>query len=618
MGSVYRAENCLLGKPVALKWMRPELTRTPVAAERFLREARAASRIHHPNVVDVYDVVQEGENLILVMELLQGETLRDYFQREPRSPGCIALLLHAMRGIACAHECGVLHRDLKPGNIMIIPDPASSTPIVKVVDFGIAKLLGDDGRGPTLTQTGATLGTPAYMSLEQLRGDATLDARSDIYSLGVMLFEGLTGRMPYDASTLSELIIKVATTDALPTLQVAPSLPPTLAQIVDRALARDREQRWPDVPSLMHALAPFAAAKAQESAPHDTALTRPEVPDTLRPRERPARRPSLTLGWPQLSPRSRALLGGALLWIGVVFGPRLVSRSLQGVTGNLAGLIRNDAFIRTPVCLIDANADSIPDVVGIAALADKGPLVVLDGRDGTSLFSEGSYAFDATLLCPDRQTIVVHDTSTLEVTLRNSADLQAVHRRRLHDKPMLWGMGQGCLTIQTKDDQVQSFDWRTGQAVDCPLSKPLEGAYALQAMNVVIARGESWSARRDDTVYTVSARTPGTPVLSASARGHRDWSLEVPLQNERPAQTLTDVALVLVGKPIEGDGRELHVVGLSVDDGHLLYDRALCGRNYAVSSLYSLGSRVVLSDPWTGVWVLDAATGRILWHHGTC
>lgn len=283
MGSVYRAENVLTGKHVALKWMNPQYAASPDAAERLIREARAASRLSHPNVVDVYDVIRDGQTLFLVMELLQGESLRDFLRtralpRDLPMHELIAILLGAMSGVAAAHAQGVIHRDLKPDNIFLVRVPGMAQPIAKVLDFGIAKLAeGSDVRGATLTQTGTAIGTPVYMSFEQLRGDKNVDIRTDVYAFGVMLYEALVGHAPFTAATLSELAIKVATTDAVPLKTLRPDAPSQLCTIIERAIRRNRDERWPDVASLMAALAPFARRESFREHMSFPDMTAPRV-----------------------------------------------------------------------------------------------------------------------------------------------------------------------------------------------------------------------------------------------------------------------------------------------------------------------------------------------------
>jgi serine/threonine-protein kinase len=350
MGRVFRAENMLTGKQVALKCLHAHITAGSDASERLLREARAVSSLTHSNVVDVYDVVRDGDTLFLVMELLKGETLRAYLLRNPhpKISEFVALMLPAMSGVEAAHQCGVIHRDLKPENIFLAQVGGQRQAVIKVLDFGIAKLAA--ARGATLTRTGAALGTPLYMSLEQLRGDKDVDQRADVYAFGVMLYEAVTGLMPYEAETLPELAIKVATTDAPPVKSLRPDVPTTLARIIDWAVARDRNQRLPDLQTLQHELEVFAhdrsfreqmterAAPLPRLAaerPDETAATTPasRVPprsaaaqseaksmlrpeaDTLRAKEVARSRsakPSLL--------RSRWVVGGALLASALVAG----------------------------------------------------------------------------------------------------------------------------------------------------------------------------------------------------------------------------------------------------------------------------------------------------------
>jgi eukaryotic-like serine/threonine-protein kinase len=187
MGVVLEAENTQTGKRVAIKWLRAALASQPDAVERFLREARASARVRHPNVVDVYDVVQEADSAFLVMELLEGELLTAVLERGGiPAHELIALLLDAMRGVAAAHKQGVIHRDIKPDNIFLEFESDRGRRTPKVLDFGISKL--SAGEPLSLTQAGVTLGTPLYMSLEQLRGADDIDERTDVYAFGVILY----------------------------------------------------------------------------------------------------------------------------------------------------------------------------------------------------------------------------------------------------------------------------------------------------------------------------------------------------------------------------------------------------------------------------------------------
>ncbi|HTU63829.1 MAG TPA: serine/threonine-protein kinase, partial [Polyangiales bacterium] len=350
MGCVYRAENMLTGKQVALKCLHPHLTAGADSSERLLREARAVSSLTHSNVVDVYDVVKDGDTLFLVMELLRGETLRAYLVRnpQPKISEFLALILPAMSGVEAAHQSGVIHRDLKPENIFLAQVGGMKQAVIKVLDFGIAKLA--VARGSTLTRTGAALGTPLYMSLEQLRGDKDIDQRADVYAFGVMLYEAVTGLMPYDAETLPELAIKVATTDAPPVKSLRSDVPTALARIIDWAVARDRKERLPNLQTLQQELElfthdrtfreqmternaplprlaaersdaravltpPTAASQASPSSRASKKSPRPEA-DTLRAGEIAGRSATATSSWL----RSRWVMGGAVLASGLVVG----------------------------------------------------------------------------------------------------------------------------------------------------------------------------------------------------------------------------------------------------------------------------------------------------------
>lgn len=276
MGAVFQAENVLTGKQVAIKWMHPHVAARAEAVSRLLREAQAASRIDHPNIVDVYDIVQDGDVLFMVMELLQGETLRAYLGRTPppKVSEFIALLLPALDGVAVAHENGVIHRDLKPDNIFIVHGRSGRRVTAKVLDFGIAKLA--SWQGVTLTESGVMMGTPLYMSLEQLRGDRDVDIRTDVYAFGAMLYEAVTGETPFRADTMPELVFKIATTEARPVKERRPDLPTSLTRVIDWAIARERNRRLPDLRALMLELEPFARDQGffQQMTNPDVALPR--------------------------------------------------------------------------------------------------------------------------------------------------------------------------------------------------------------------------------------------------------------------------------------------------------------------------------------------------------
>ena len=247
MGTVYRARHLLIDRPVAIKVLNRLFVEDEAARTRFRREARAAGRLQHPNAVTVTDFGESQDGYVyLVMELLEGRTLRDVLAKEApldvaRS---VALMLQISAAVAAAHEAGIIHRDLKPANIFVVQHPEVPA-VVKVLDFGIAKLaseLLDDEDSLTLTQVGAMIGTPRYMSPEQCDG-VELTPASDVYSLGCILYEMLTGTVPFSGAT--PLAIAVRQTSEIPRSprDFVSSIPAALEQVVLHTLEKRAEDR---------------------------------------------------------------------------------------------------------------------------------------------------------------------------------------------------------------------------------------------------------------------------------------------------------------------------------------------------------------------------------------
>jgi serine/threonine-protein kinase len=255
MSTVLAARHVVTGKPVALKWLRARLAKDPEWMRRFLREARAAGRVHHPNVVDVYDIDEHGGVLFLVMERLKGRPLSAVLPPDAVVPWrqAVELLLPVMRGVQAAHRQGVLHRDLNPTNIFLCEDDTGAPLGPKVLDFGISKIVDAEATDSLLTETGVQLGTPAYMAPEQFAAPASVDHRVDVYALGVVLYRMLSGRLPHHAKSPVGLVHKIVTEDA-PSLEHFAAVPQELAAIVRRALARDRDARFRYVAELIVAL----------------------------------------------------------------------------------------------------------------------------------------------------------------------------------------------------------------------------------------------------------------------------------------------------------------------------------------------------------------------------
>lgn len=250
MGTVYRARHVLIDRPVAVKVLNQRFVEDDAARERFRREAKAAGRLQHTNAVTVTDFGQSPDGYVyLVMELLEGRTLRDVLAKEAPldAARAVSIMLQVSAAVAAAHEAGVIHRDLKPANIFIVQRSDVPT-IVKVLDFGIAKLAAetlDEDDPKTLTLIGAMIGTPRYMSPEQCDG-VELTPSSDVYSLGVILYEMLTGTVPFSGST--PLAIAMKHTTEMPRLprEFVSSIPAELEQVVLHTLEKDPRDRPAD------------------------------------------------------------------------------------------------------------------------------------------------------------------------------------------------------------------------------------------------------------------------------------------------------------------------------------------------------------------------------------
>ncbi|HLK35234.1 MAG TPA: serine/threonine-protein kinase [Polyangiaceae bacterium] len=243
--TVYEGVNARIGRRVAIKVLSEEAIHKPGVVERFEREAQAATRIDSEHVVHVFDlgVLPDGRPYI-VMELLEGEDLAHQIASRAPLPErrVVFYAIQALRGLADAHAAGVMHRDIKPDNIVLVRTKQGDE-VVKIVDFGISKLH-SGAQVTNMTQTNAVLGSPVYMSPEQCRSARHMDHRSDIYSLGVVLFELLTGQLPHSADTFNELMFKIALEDAKSPSSFRPDLDPELASIVVKALARDVNARF--------------------------------------------------------------------------------------------------------------------------------------------------------------------------------------------------------------------------------------------------------------------------------------------------------------------------------------------------------------------------------------
>ena len=267
MGAVFEAHHISLNRRFAVKFLRARYGSNPDMVARFRAEARVAGGIEADNVVAVVDEGEAADGIpYLVMEYLEGETLAGLMERHgslpvPRAAGAIA---QACRGVACAHEAGVIHRDIKPANLFVTRR-GDGTDLIKVLDFGVAKLKGELAEGAPVTKTGSVLGTSHYLAPEQARGEKSVTPQTDVYALGVTLYEALSGRRPHPGESHNQIIYHILTNPPEPLSEHRPELPDELVAIVRRAMAFEPEDRYASPAQLADALEPHASLRGERA-----------------------------------------------------------------------------------------------------------------------------------------------------------------------------------------------------------------------------------------------------------------------------------------------------------------------------------------------------------------
>jgi eukaryotic-like serine/threonine-protein kinase len=387
MGVVVLAIHMELDQRVALKFLTKEAAARPEIVARFAREAKAAAKIHSEHVARVFDVgTLPAGTPYVVMEFMDGEDLASVLSRRGPLPVQLAIgyVLEACEAIAEAHALGIVHRDLKPANIFLARRPAG-WPIVKVLDFGISKSTFATAQAQ-LTKTSALMGSPLYMSPEQLMAVKTVDVRSDIWSLGVVLYELVSARMPFEGETLPEVIAAVLHRGHDPLRTVRPDVPPALEAVVDRCLAKDVAARFDNVGEFAVALAPFGQSRsvvsverisqllglveppsASDSDPSPLAST--SIPSRVGASTRPGNGPERI---PSMSPQSRAATREA--------GRGSVARAAGAITTSKA--VSGDAPL-VPAGVPSGNR-------GLVTALTAGALLVL-GIGAVAIWSMGSH-----------------------------------------------------------------------------------------------------------------------------------------------------------------------------------------------------------------------------------
>jgi serine/threonine-protein kinase len=292
MGSVWLAVHESLEREVAIKFMRRDDETTPAIRQRFIAEARVVGRLRHPNIVDVVDSGElEDGTLFIVFEKLDGESLDTLLDRKGwlSIHSSVRIAAEICRALEPAHAAGVVHRDLKPGNVFLHRRGDGNT-IIKILDFGVSKIRESAASGVRLTQAGTVIGTPSYMSFEQARGESDVDHRTDIWAVGVLVYEMLTGRPPFEGEAYGDILDKIIFGEPIPIGQAGREVPEDLVVVVERCMAKDRTQRYGTAKELRVELERMLQHLADDE-PDVIGLTRASEPIT--PPEAPApRRPS--------------------------------------------------------------------------------------------------------------------------------------------------------------------------------------------------------------------------------------------------------------------------------------------------------------------------------------
>ena len=431
MGVVYEAEHVELGKPFALKILREDFTRKQDLVERFKQEARSAASIGHENIIDVSDFgTTDDGGIFFAMELLRGEDLADLLQREVRLPleRAARIIAQLCRALHAAHQKGIIHRDLKPENVFLVRKEERRD-VVKVLDFGIAKMTTLDAEGRRLTKTGVIFGTPEYMAPEQARGQ-TLDLRVDVYATGVMLYEMLAGQVPFTGESFMAILTQHLFSEVKPLSQVAPEVevPTAVESVIFKAMSKDRDERYATMlemlEDLQRALQGIPIERRHSTLPPISMP--PAHPAGVRPGQAAGTEgpvvASATRGGRRRLPLALllvALLLGAAgaagwyLWQAGYFGGRsgAAPDAPRVVLTNPDSTALPGDIERPDAASDDGPADAVPDAAEAGVAADAAPDAAPDAvpAEGTE-----EAAAEAEVELPDEATLEPDDAPTTE------------------------------------------------------------------------------------------------------------------------------------------------------------------------------------------------------------
>jgi predicted Ser/Thr protein kinase len=374
MGTVWEGVYDHLGTRVAIKFIDAEHASSDDVRQRFVNEARAAARLRSKHVVQVYDqgVGDDGRPYI-VMEFLGGEPLDDRLEREGRLPPqeMARIALHVCRALSKAHESGIVHRDLKPENIFLVHDEEDHTDIAKVVDFGIAKFTDKATAGSSSTRTGAVLGTPQFMSPEQARGLRSVDHRTDLWSVGVIVYRALVGELPFKGEAVGDLLVNICTAEVPVPSSIARDVPARFDEWARRALAREPGERFQSAAELYDALAEVCGADTRFGVAVASSRQAPVVVRETRAKAAVTASPMSTTPVPPVRSRraSAAVLGGLFVVVAgvAVAGARAVMHS--GVEPSAEGLSPRASSLPPASATPLAASGSAPAVAPVVSAA---------------------------------------------------------------------------------------------------------------------------------------------------------------------------------------------------------------------------------------------------------
>jgi tetratricopeptide (TPR) repeat protein len=474
MGEVYKAHDPLLNRYVALKMIAPALVSDPEFRKRFKREAQSAAQLNHPNIITVFDFGEEDGSTYMAMELLEGRDLKDVIRDGALSlPEKLEIMELMCDGLAFAHTKGVVHRDLKPGNVYVEPNGQ-----VKILDFGLARLGASE-----MTRTGTVMGTPHYMSPEQVRGEKT-DARSDVFSLGAVFYELLTQHRPFEADSIHGVLTHIVEQPPEPIRRWAPEVPTPIVAVVERALAKDTSQRYADAGELGRAL-----AAARESLSGEAVVGSP-----------PGRTLSTMLQAPEATLLSPAATSQASLR-GSIKGATALTLARSRMQSALPGTVRPDPTVGPgPATHLPEEARSSSrlllagGVVVLVAAAAVGGFLWWQGRSTAPLGSTEVAKEEVGILT---DALVTSQVELARADLANRDYAGAIKR------------ANEALKLSPASSEARDVVAQAEQA-----RKQLQAA--VEGTRAAFARGDVTAA--SDALARVMALDPGHPVVAEMSR----------------------------------------------------------------------------------------------------